>query len=88
MAATLDRPGDGGVQPGPSVGAMSLRTRPDGYGLVANTLHWVTVAALVVQVVVGYSMDWDDDSGSGRGRGRVVLRRRLLSRMLGRTVGR
>ena len=49
---------------------MSLRTRPEGYGLVAKTLHWVTVAALVVQVVLGYSMDWDDDSGSGRGRGR------------------
>ena len=49
---------------------MSLRTRPEGYGLVAKTLHWVTVAALVVQVVLGYSMDWDDESGSGRGRGR------------------
>lgn len=49
---------------------MSLRTRPEGYGLVATTLHWVTVAALVAQVVIGYSMDWDDESGSGRGRGR------------------
>lgn len=49
---------------------MSLRTRPDGYGLVAKSLHWATVAGLVAQVVIGYAMDWDDDSGSGRGRGR------------------
>jgi cytochrome b561 len=29
---------------------MPLRTRPDGYGLVAKTLHWVTVAALTTQL--------------------------------------
>ena len=49
---------------------MPLRTRPEGYGLVAKGLHWATVVALLAQVVVGYAMDWDDDSGGGRGRGR------------------
>ena len=49
---------------------MALRNRPEGYGVVTKTLHWATVAALVAQVVVGLTMDWDDDSGRGRGRGR------------------
>ena len=49
---------------------MPLRNRPGGYGLVTKTLHWVTVVALAVQFVVGYTMDWDDGSGGGRGRGR------------------
>ena len=49
---------------------MPLRTRPEGYGLVAKGLHWATVVALLAQVVLGYAMDWDDDSGGGRGRGR------------------
>ena len=50
---------------------MPLRTSPDGYGLVAKALHWVTVAALTAQLVIGYSMDWDDSGhGHGRGRGR------------------
>lgn len=48
---------------------MPLRNRPEGYGLVSKTLHWATVAALVAQLVIGYTMDWDD-GGSGRGRGR------------------
>jgi cytochrome b561 len=48
---------------------MPLRNRPEGYGLVTRTLHWVTVAALAAQFAVGYAMDWDDGSG-GRGRGR------------------
>ena len=48
---------------------MPLRNRPEGYGLVSKTLHWATVAALVTQFVIGYTMDWDD-GGSGRGRGR------------------
>jgi cytochrome b561 len=39
------------------------------YGRVARTLHWLTVAALTCQFVIGYSMD-ADDSGRGRGRGR------------------
>lgn len=49
---------------------MPLRNRPDGYGVVTRSLHWLTVAALLAQVVVGYAMDWDGDSGRGRGRGR------------------
>lgn len=53
---------------------MSLRNRPEGYGLVSRALHWLTVAALLAQLVIGYTMDWDDDDdgdgGSGRGRGR------------------
>ena len=49
---------------------MSLRTRPEGYGLVARALHWATVAALVAQLLVGYAMEYDDGSGRGRGRGR------------------
>lgn len=48
---------------------MHLRNGPDGYGAVTQALHWLTVAALVTQVVVGYAMDVDD-SGHGRGRGR------------------
>jgi cytochrome b561 len=37
------------------------------YGRVTRTLHWLTVAALTTQFVIGYSMD---AGGSGRGRGR------------------
>jgi cytochrome b561 len=48
---------------------MPLRTRPEGYGLVARALHWATVAALVVQVVLGYTMDWDDEGGDRGYRG-------------------
>ena len=47
-----------------------LRNRPEGYGLVTRTLHWLTVAALLAQLLLGYALDWDDDGGSGRGRGR------------------
>lgn len=49
---------------------MPLRNRPEGYGLVSKTMHWLTVAVILVQLVVGYAMDWDGDSGRGRGRGR------------------
>ena len=38
-----------------------------GYGLIARTLHWLTVAALVVQFSLGYLLDVN---GRGRGRGR------------------
>jgi cytochrome b561 len=48
---------------------MRLRNGPQGYGLVTKTLHWATVVAVVVQFVVGYSME-SDDGGHGRGRGR------------------
>lgn len=43
--------------------------RAPTYGIVTKTLHWLTVAALVTQFVVGYSLDVDS-SGRGRGRGR------------------
>ncbi len=39
------------------------------YGRTTRTLHWLTVAALATQFVVGYTME-ADDSGRGRGRGR------------------
>ena len=39
---------------------MPLRSGPDGYGLVTKSLHWLVVAALTAQFVVGYSMDVDD----------------------------
>lgn len=38
-----------------------------GYSPVTKVLHWLTVAALITQFVIGYSMD---AGGSGRGRGR------------------
>lgn len=47
---------------------VRLRNDASGYGAVTKTLHWVTVAALVAQLVVGYLLD--DDGGQGRGRGR------------------
>lgn len=39
------------------------------YSPATKVLHWLTVTALVVQFIIGYSMD-ADDSGRGRGRGR------------------
>ena len=35
---------------------MRLRNGPHGYGLVTKLLHWLTVAALAAQFVVGYVM--------------------------------
>ena len=32
-----------------------------GYGVVAKTLHWLTVAAFVLQFVVGYAMSTETD---------------------------
>ncbi|WP_158068915.1 cytochrome b [Cellulosimicrobium sp. CUA-896] len=46
---------------------MRLRNDASGYGTVTKTLHWVTVAALAVQLAIGYLLD---DGGGGRGRGR------------------
>lgn len=37
------------------------------YGAVTRALHWMTVAALLAQLTIGYVMD---PGGSGRGRGR------------------
>jgi cytochrome b561 len=42
---------------------------PSGYRFATKVLHWSTVLALLVQFILGYSMDVDD-SGRGRGRGR------------------
>lgn len=35
---------------------MPVRTRPEGYGLVTKSLHWLTFAAITAQFVVGYVM--------------------------------
>ena len=36
-------------------------TSATGYGVVAKTLHWLTVAAFVMQFVVGYAMSTETD---------------------------
>ena len=41
--------------------SVRLRNDDSSYGAVTKTLHWVTVAALVAQLVVGYLLDDDDD---------------------------
>lgn len=38
---------------------MQLRNGDHGYGVVTKSLHWLTVAAVVGQFLVGYSMDFD-----------------------------
>jgi cytochrome b561 len=50
-------------------GPGRLRNGEHGFGLVARTLHWTMLAAIVAQFVVGYLLD-GDESGRGRGRGR------------------
>jgi cytochrome b561 len=37
-----------------------LRNGAHGYGVVTKVLHWLTVAAIIGQFVVGYRMDVDD----------------------------
>jgi cytochrome b561 len=61
-------PLDAGDRTGDDAG-VRLRNDASGYGTATKTLHWVTVVALVAQLVVGYSLD-DDGGGRGRGRGR------------------
>ena len=39
---------------------MHLRNGDHGYGIVTKALHWLTVAAVVGQFLVGYSMDVDE----------------------------
>jgi cytochrome b561 len=39
---------------------MRLRNSEAGYGAVTTTLHWLTVAAIVVQFAVGWTMEPDD----------------------------
>ncbi len=41
-----------------------------GYRPTTKVLHWLTVALLAGQLVVGYLLDVDDGGGRGRGRGR------------------
>jgi hypothetical protein len=41
-----------------------------GYRTTTKVLHWLTVALLAGQLVVGYLLDVDDGGGRGRGRGR------------------
>ncbi len=51
---------------------MTLRTRPEGYGLVSKVLHWLTVVVIAAQFVVGYTMDLDsscDPPGEDRSGG-------------------
>jgi cytochrome b561 len=48
---------------------VRLRNDASGYGLVTQTLHWLTLALVLAQLAVGYLLDVDD-SGAGRGRGR------------------
>ena len=40
------------------------------YGVVFRTLHWLTVAALAAQFVLGYLVGESESGGGGRGRGR------------------
>jgi cytochrome b561 len=39
---------------------MRLRNGGHGYGVVTKVLHWLTVAAIVAQFAVGWTMDADD----------------------------
>ena len=39
---------------------MRYRNGAHGYGLVTKALHWLTVAAILGQFLVGYSMDFGD----------------------------
>lgn len=45
---------------------MHLRNGAHGYGALTKVLHWLTVGALVVQVVVGLTMDTDDPAAERR----------------------
>jgi cytochrome b561 len=50
---------------------VRLRNDEHGYGLVTKTLHWLVVAAMATQFVVGYLLEVGGQ-GRGRGRGRGV----------------
>jgi cytochrome b561 len=47
---------------------MQLRNGAHGYGVVTRFLHWLTVAAILGQFVVGYTMDFDEASDRARDR--------------------
>ncbi|MGH3361188.1 MAG: cytochrome b [Nocardioides sp.] len=40
---------------------MTLRNGPHGYGSVTKALHWITLAAITGQFVIGYSMEAEID---------------------------
>jgi cytochrome b561 len=60
--ATIDLSGRIGT-----IASESAQRPPGGYSTVTKAMHWLTVAALVAQFIVGYSLDV---GGRGRGRGR------------------
>jgi hypothetical protein len=41
---------------------MLLRNGEHGYGVVTKVLHWLTVAAIVGQFLVGWTMEADDEA--------------------------
>lgn len=41
---------------------MPLRNGGHGYGLVTKALHWLTVAAIIGQFLVGWTMEADDEA--------------------------
>ena len=47
---------------------MQLRNGAHGYGVVTQFLHWLTVAAILGQFVVGYTMDFDEASDRAKDR--------------------
>jgi cytochrome b561 len=47
---------------------MQLRNGAHGYGVVTKVLHWLTVAAILGQFLVGYTMDFDEASDRARDR--------------------
>ena len=57
-----------GLRDSGTIGRVTARNGEHGYGWVTKSLHWLTVAALIAQFVVGYLME--DEGGHGRGRGR------------------
>jgi cytochrome b561 len=40
---------------------MHLRNGEHGYGLGTKLLHWLTIAAIIAQFVVGWTMSYDDE---------------------------
>lgn len=48
---------------------VRFRNGEHGYGLVTKTLHWMIVAAITIQLIIGYAME-ASSGGQGRGRGR------------------
>ena len=46
---------------------MRYRNGDHGYGVVTKVLHWLTVAAILGQFLVGYAMDFDEASDQSEG---------------------